>query len=76
MALEGKTVILEGMPKLAVEDLSVEAVVKWRAAVTGWFKSQGLEEYTIYRQVCRIRSQQSKSGQGFGTSLQESNRSN
>ena len=47
MALEGKKLILEGMPKLAAEDLSVKAVVKWRAAVTGWFKSQGLEEYTI-----------------------------
>ena len=47
MAVEGKKLILEGMPKLAAEDLSVKAVVKWRAAVTGWFKSQGLEEYTI-----------------------------
>ena len=47
MALEGKKLILEGMPKLAAEDLSVKAVVKWRAAITGWFKSQGLEDYTI-----------------------------
>ena len=47
MALEGKKLILEGMPKLSASDLSVKAVVKWRAAISGWFKSQGLENYTI-----------------------------
>ena len=47
MALEGKKLQLEGLPKLGENDLSVRAVVKWRAAALGWFKAQGLEDYTI-----------------------------
>ena len=47
MALEGKKLQTEGLPKLGREDLSVRAVVKWRAAALGWYKAQGLQDYTV-----------------------------
>ena len=49
MAIEGKKLQIEGIPKLGEQDLSVRAVVRWRAATAGWFKAQGLEEYTVAR---------------------------
>ena len=46
MSLDGRKLYTDGLPELAEEDLSVRAVVKWRAAALAWFRTQGLEEYT------------------------------